>query len=120
MGLLVRITLGPPRFIHLPDEQWSSYNQLPYLAELAPRADYFRADDAEFDRRYVAQLGEHADQIAAKLAELPAENDAIVLACFEQRVASGADCHRRVFAEWARERWGVEIEEMDPHPDGCR
>jgi hypothetical protein len=114
MGLLVRITLYPPRFVPTPDPRWSDYDRLPYLVELAPKRSYFYAEPAEFDRKYVDQLNEHADQIAAKLAALPAEAEALCLSCFEQRVASGADCHRRIFAVWARERWGVEIEEMDP------
>lgn len=120
MGTLVRVTLYPPRFIHLPDPRWSDRDRLPFLAELAPRKSYFYAEPDEFDRRYVSQLQEHADTILAKLAAIPAEGGAIALCCFEQRVASGADCHRRVFAEWAAERWGVEIEEMDPAPGGCR
>ena len=120
MGTLVRITLYPPRFVHLPDPRWSDYDRLPYLAELAPRKSYFYAEPDEFDRRYVGQLVEHADTIEAKLRAIQADGGAICLTCFEQRVSSGADCHRWVFAEWAAKRWGVEIEEMDPHPDGCR
>jgi hypothetical protein len=119
-GTAVRISLGVPRWVHLPDPAWSDYSRWPYVAELAPRRDYFNAPDDEFDRRYLAQLAEFAGGIDAKLAAIPAENGALVLLCWEKQITGPEQCHRRFAAGFLAERYGVTIEELDPAPGGCR
>jgi hypothetical protein len=124
MGTAIRITLGIPRFISLPDPRYSRYSRWPYIQELAPRKEYFNAPEAVFDARYLAQLDERAADIMRKIAwfggEGIAEHGAIVLLCFEKKIAGPHDCHRRLASGWLSQRLGVEIPEMDPGPGGCR
>src|SRR5260370_3855934 len=63
MGTAVRITLSPPRYITLPDPRYSRYAKSPYLPELAPKADYFRAPQARFD----AQDLDHPRRLTAHI-----------------------------------------------------
>jgi hypothetical protein len=123
-GTAIRITLGIPRFIHLPDPRYSAYSRWPYIEELAPRREYFSAPEAEFDARYLDQLSRSAADIFRKLswfaAEGMAEHGSIVLLCFEKRINGPHDCHRRLAANWLSERLGIEIPEMDPGPGGCK
>lgn len=119
-GTAVRITLGVPRWIRLPDARYTERDRWPYVAELAPRRDYFRAEAAEFDRRLLDQMHRLADDIDAKLSAIPPENGAICLLCFEGQVTGPESCHRRLVAGFLAERYGMAIPEMDPAPGGCR
>lgn len=119
MGTAVRITLSAPRYIKLPDPRYSKYRYWPYLAELAPRRDYFNAPEAEFDRRYLQQLDQLAADIYRKLTWIEPESGALALLCFEKQISGPHDCHRRLAANWLEERLGVEIREMDAGPGGC-
>jgi len=120
MGTAVRITLSPPRYISLPDPRYSRYTKWPYLAELAPKADYFKAPEAVFDARYLQQLDQLAPDILRKLTWIEPEFGALALLCFEKKISGPHDCHRRLAANWLSTRLGVEIPEMDAAPGGCR
>jgi len=117
-GTAVRISLGVPRWVRLPDPAWSDYTHWPYVAELAPRRAYWDAPD--FDERYLAQVAQFAESIDAKLSAIPAENGALCLLCWEKQVTGPEQCHRRLAAGFLAERYGIEIPEMDPAPGGCR
>lgn len=117
-GTAVRTSLGVPRWVRLPDPAWSDHAHWPYIAELAPRRAYWNAPD--FDARYLAQVARFAGEIDAKLDAIPAENGAVVLLCWERRITGPESCHRRLAAGFLQDRHGIEIEEMDPAPSGCR
>jgi hypothetical protein len=117
-GTAVRTSLGVPRWVRLPDPAWSDYAHWPYVAELAPRRAYWNAPD--FDARYLAQVARFAGDIDAKLAAIPAENGALVLLCWERQITGPDQCHRRLAAGFLQDRHGIQIEEMDPAPGGCR
>ena len=108
MPVPVRITLGQQVWWTPPGRaRWL------FLAELAPRRSYFRADAATFDREYLAQLERHAGDIEAKLGWLTGAYGDICLCCFERRVRGPADCHRRLFAGWWEQRTGEVVPELD-------
>jgi hypothetical protein len=119
-GAAVRITLGVPRWIRLPDPRYTEHARWPYVAELAPRRDYFRAEDDEFDRRLLDQMHRLADDIDTNLSAITPEAGAICLLRFEREVTGPESCHRRLVAGFLPERYGMEIPEMDPAPSGCR
>jgi Protein of unknown function, DUF488 len=112
MGTAVRITLGVPRWISLPDPRYSKYAKWPYLKELAPDRAWFDAPGDEFDRHYLAKLERYAADIERKLTWIEPEHGRLCVLCFERNVKGPHDCHRRIFAEWGQERWGVEIPEL--------
>lgn len=118
MGSCVRITLSAPR-VRLPDPRYGDFTHWPYIAELAPRRSYFRAPADEFDREYLAQLDRLADDIESKLSVMPSPSGTIVLCCYERAVTGPEVCHRRLFAGWAQQRWGIDIPELDAAPGGC-
>lgn len=115
-GTAVRITLGIPKWIRLPDPRYSDYERWPYVSELTPRAQYFKAPAEVFDARLLEQLDRLADDIDRKLRAIPPEGGAICLCCFERRVSSAADCHRRLVAGWLERRYSIEVPELDPAP----
>ena len=77
-----------------------------------PHPSYFRAAPEVFDRRYLAQL----DRVGVNrlLQQFQALDDGrpLVFLCFERNVTSGADCHRRLFAEHWLEQTGEIIPEI--------
>lgn len=103
----VGISRGKPRW------------KLPYryrvLWELAPSREAFGLHDREeFARVYRVGIGEiGAQAILAKLERISAEEGErpLVLLCFEN-VLDGDWCHRRVAAEWLKERLGIEVREL--------
>ena len=113
-----------PPVHHLPDPRYSRYSRWPYIQELAPRKEYFNAPEAVFDARYLAQLDEFAADIMRKIAwfggEGQAEHGAIVLLCFEKKIAARTIAIGGWPPAGCRRRLGVEIPEMDPGPGGCK
>jgi hypothetical protein len=120
MGSIVRITLGVPRGVRLPDARYGEFTRWPSISELAPQRAYFHAEPDEFDRRYLEQVTAAADTIDVKLRTIEPGAARLVLACFERRVTGPADCHRRLASRWLAERYDVEIPELDPAPGGSR
>jgi hypothetical protein len=107
MGQPVRISLGTPKFKlgwRLPREG---------LMELAPQGRYFNAPQAEFTRRYLEQLDSYGPAHLLHLfTDLAQDDRPLVLLCFERNVRSGADCHRRRFAEWWFQNTGEQVPEL--------
>lgn len=114
MGTPVRIALGAPRFIKLPNPAYypDGRSKWLYVSELAPGREYLKAGPGEFVRHYTEHLHRNAAQILAKLRAIPSPENKLVLLCFEKHIARSSDCHRRVFAEWAAEHWGIEVPEL--------
>jgi len=119
-GTAVRITLGVPRWIRLPNPAYTERESWLSVPQLAPRRDYFRAADDVFNTRYLDQLERLADEVDQALDAIPPEHGAICLCCFEQQVTGPGMCHRRLASAWLAERYCIEIPEMDPAPTGCK
>ena len=118
-GLGVRISLGVPRWIHLPNPAYSPYERWPYIAELAPDRAWLKAPREIYEPAFLAKLDAHAADIFRKLAwftpdKLAKEGGQLVLCCFEKNpVHDPADwCHRRMFADWYQQRTGNEVPEI--------
>jgi Protein of unknown function, DUF488 len=106
MGKPVRISLGDPKY-HWLGEGCES------LWDLTPHPSYLRASPDEFARKYRAQLRKvGVVRLRAKLCALD-DGSPLVLLCFER---DGADCHRRLFAEWWLEQTGEAIPEVGGTP----
>ena len=107
MGQPVRISLGIPRF----KISWELPSRC--LWELTPRGRYFHAEPAEFARQYLAQLDRYGTARLHEIFTALATGNPLILLCFETNVRSGADCHRRLFAEWWLEQTGEAIPEIE-------
>jgi hypothetical protein len=113
MGTAVRISLGAPRWISLPNPAYSRYSRWPYLAELAPTREYLKSPYDVYKPQYLAQLDRLSADIDRKLGWIEAEHGALVLLCFEKRPDNITEwCHRRLFAEWYQERTGIIVPEV--------
>ena len=105
----VGISRGTPRF------------KLPYryrlLRLLAPTRETFRIEDAEeFRRSYLGHLEElSVETIAVQLGQIAFEHGGrpLALLCYED-VHAGELCHRRMFANWWKDRTGHEVRELVP------
>jgi hypothetical protein len=104
-GVPCCITLGEPKF-------WGRRPPLVDLRVLAPWG-VFDAPLDEGRRLYRQRLDARADRIVAALARIAAEHpgEQLVLLCFED-VNAGEVCHRRWFAEWFEQRYGVVVPEV--------
>ena len=100
----IRTSLGHPRFT------------LPYLItgklpELTPERPWLGLEREEYEPLYLAKLeGVGVDTIRECVAEL-AGGRIPVLLCF-CKVANGAWCHRRMFAEWWEKQTGEPVPEL--------
>jgi hypothetical protein len=108
LGRPVRISLGRPK--------WPLRYELPDVTfwPLTPRSDYFRAPPEEFDRRYLARLDRVGAERRREQFRVLDDGRPLILLCFERNVTSGADCHRRRFAEW----WLLQTGEVIPEIGG--
>jgi hypothetical protein len=111
-GLMVRTTLGAPRFK-------LRYELDGNLPQLAPSRDIFRKPYGEFRtayRRHLHILGPkhilEAIEAIRKASSRPDEQR-MVLLCFDDLSKEGAWCHRTMFAEWWLEKTGEEVRELD-------
>jgi hypothetical protein len=107
MGRPIRISLARPRYrtsIESDDRLW----------DLTPRPSYFRAPLEEFDRRYIAQLDRVGVKSLREQFRVLDDGRPLILLCFERNVRSGADCHRRRFAEY----WELHTGEIIPQIGG--
>jgi len=113
-GTATRITRGPLRGVALPDPRYTGMSRWPSAMLLAPGAEYFRKglEPDVFRARYYADLEDRgAAAIAAELRQVPVEDDALVLLCFETADVETV-CHRRMFAAWWESKTGVEVPEL--------
>jgi hypothetical protein len=109
-GVPIRTTVGSPKF-------WKG-GPLIDLRDVAPYGVFGQVADADAAREaYRQRIEQRAPRIVATLAALAHqhENQALVLLCFED-VHAGQVCHRRWFAEWFEERFGIEVPELGARP----
>jgi hypothetical protein len=111
MGVPVGITVGKPKFP-------LRYRIAAVIPELAPHGDLFAINDRdEFTRRYRARLDQVGIQaLMARFEQIAssAEDDRLVLLCFEDLTRPGEWCHRRIAAEWLEEHAGIDVPEVVP------
>ncbi len=114
MGIPVRISIGAPRWIKLPDPRYTDYQYWPRIIGLTPDKSYFNEpDDAKWSAAFFAQLNQNAARIAAELGWIN-ENcgGRAVLLCFEKQLLTPNTCHRTMAARWMRERFGWDVPEL--------
>ncbi len=106
---LVRTSLGSPRFMKCDAA----------MPELMPRREFLELGEADYRPAYVAMLEKiGVPALKRRFAEIAklAGNKEIVLLCFEalrpDQIAEGQFCHRRMFADWWREKTGERIDEL--------
>jgi len=105
----VRITLGKPKF-----ELSYDYDE---LRMLAPYGLFGIDDKNEFTRKYREYLNQHGiKKIRKALHEISQKHGGkgLVLLCYEDVHKSGEWCHRRLFADWWKDKTGEDIEELPP------
>lgn len=110
MGVPVRITVGYPRFPLWYDLRFS-------VMMLAPDSAFLRASRTVFEQRYEAQLIDiGVDRIRREFETIArvAEDDRLVLLCYEDLSKPGLWCHRTLFAEWWTGQTGEPITETAP------
>jgi hypothetical protein len=107
----VGITLGYPRW-KLP------YPVVANLRQLAPTREIIRIEDADmFEAMYRNRLGDLGVDGVRKLLTTCAEranNERLVLLCYEDLTKPGLRCHRRLFAAWWQEHTGDVVPELEP------
>ena len=106
-GVPVQTSIGRPRFP-------LDYELREQISELMPSGLLKVSDDATFTRLYRERLD--ALDFQALLAQFDAiskrnDHKRLVLLCFED-VHAGEFCHRRVFAEWYKDRAGRLVPEL--------
>jgi hypothetical protein len=105
-GVPIRTTVGTPRF-------WR-HGPLVFIKELAPFGIFGQGLPVDVARtRYRDRLEAKADQFVAALADVARQHrgERLCVLCFED-VHAGQDCHRRWFAEWFQQRFGMEVPEV--------
>jgi hypothetical protein len=110
-----RPSMGQPVVIALRTPKWMPQaEQWPKVGRLMPKWSYFNADDATFEREYIAQLERYGvASIRQRLEQVAAETGAqtLVLLCHEAD-GDAPSCHRGMFRDWAA-RHGWEISEAE-------
>jgi hypothetical protein len=108
-GVPVRITVGEPKF-------WRG----PALVDGRILAPFGLLDPSiptdECPRLYLERLDDRADRIVAGLARIATEHPGqpLCLLCFED--VTKDECHRRLFAAWWEQRFGVVLPEVVAQP----
>jgi hypothetical protein len=107
-GVPIRTTVGYPRF-------WR-HGDLLFIRLLAPFGIFGKGlDPDEAHRLYLARLDGHAEEILVALTDVANQHPGrtLCLLCFED-VHQGEACHRRWFADWYQQHFGVEVPELAP------
>jgi hypothetical protein len=105
-GVPIRSTVGYPKF-------WR-HGAMPHAKEITPYGVFGKGLDPDTARTaYRKRLDHHAETIVASLADLARRHPgkALCILCFEN-VHAGEACHRRWFAEWMEERYGIAVAEL--------
>ena len=105
-GVPIRSTVGYPRF-------WR-HGPLWQVTEITPYGVFGKGFDAGTARSlYRKRLERHAATIPASLGDITRRHRGrpLVVLCFED-VYAGQVCHRRWFAEWFEERYGIAVAEL--------
>jgi hypothetical protein len=105
-GVPIRTTVGAPKY-------WKG-GPLIQLREITPYGVFGEVlDHAAAEEAYRQRLDRYAEIIVAGLSEVARQHpgQALCLLCFED-VHAGQVCHRRWFADWFEERYGIEVPEL--------
>lgn len=104
-GLPVGIVLGFP--------EWPTPAERRNVDALAPlpwmrgvKGDQFRA----YYRKHLDGLG--PEKIREAIRAVAGDAEVVVLLCYEDLRKPESSCHRRMFAEWWKEKTGEEVEEV--------
>jgi hypothetical protein len=105
------ITLGYPR--------WKlRYPLVANLRQLAPTKEIIAVEDpAMFDEMYRNRLRDLGVEGVRELLEgvaNQANNERLVLCCYEDLTKPGLWCHRRIFSSWWEENTGEVVPELEP------
>jgi uncharacterized protein (DUF488 family) len=102
---IVSISRGEPR--------WRLPFRYRRLQSLAPSDEAWRQKDQKaFEAAYIRQLEEiGVTAILGDLKRIAGDGRAVLL-CWERLDKPDEWCHRRILADWLRERTGIEIREM--------
>ena len=104
LGVPVRTSVGPPRFMQAPVVEWPTvYPPWALVRAGLPEADY--------RRRYRHQLHRLTPKILHELEERQEGYCAPLVLCCHCNLAKGW-CHRRMLAEWISQKLGVEVPEV--------
>jgi hypothetical protein len=107
----VGITRGYPRFK-------LGYPVVANLRQLAPTREMLAFKDAcTFDKMYRDRLDDlGVDEVARLLTDCAerANNERLVLLCFEDLTKPGLRCHRRLFSAWWQKNTGEDVPELEP------
>jgi hypothetical protein len=107
----VGITLGYPRFK-------LRYPLVANLRQLAPTRVMLAIGDAcMFDKMYRSRLDDlGVDEVARLLTDCAerANNERLLLLCFEDLTKPGLRCHRRLFSAWWHKNTGEDVPELEP------
>lgn len=107
----VGITLGYPRFK-------LRYPVVANLRQLAPTREMLAIGDAcTFDKMYQDRLDDLGVDGVSELLTMCVEranNEHLVLACYEDLAKPGLRCHRRLFANWWTEHTAEVVPELEP------
>jgi hypothetical protein len=107
----VGITLGYPRFK-------LRYPLIANLRQLAPTREMIQVDDAhlfeEMYRNRLDDLGVGGVRELLTMCVERANNERLVLACYEDLTKPGLRCHRRLLANWWEENTGESVPELEP------
>jgi len=106
----VGITLGYPR--------WKlRYPLIANLRQLAPTREIIRIEDADvFEEMYRSRLDDVGlDEVARLLTDCAerANNERLVLLCFEDLTKPDLRCHRRLFSAWWHKNMGEDVPELE-------
>jgi hypothetical protein len=83
--------------------------------ELAPSRAAFALEDREaFEEAYTRQLEEIGPRAILERLEALSRGRPTILLCWERLLDSGEWCHRRMLADYLRERAGIEVPEVAP------
>lgn len=76
-----------------------------------------RINDAEYTRRFYAKIDGKEAEILSKLDDIQKRHPGkdVVLLCWEK---PGEFCHRRLFADWAKEHLSLDIREFKQRTEG--
>jgi hypothetical protein len=106
-GVPIRSTVGYPRF-------WR-HGPLVHARDITPYGVFGRddLDGAAAQAAYVTRLDDLGDTVVFNLAAIARDHpgEQLVVLCFEN-VPAGESCHRRWFAGWMEDRYGLVVPEL--------
>lgn len=102
----VRISVSVPPGVK-PDTEWMTVAP-DYETLLRPYKEGL-IGNAEYTRRYLAQLDRNRERIVEEFRRLTAAHGTVVLQCW---CGKGRFCHRRLLAAWLRKQGFDEIPEL--------